>query len=60
MDNDTILRDQYRDCRALIMIINGNSQIISPIKSTYVIRPSIDSNENEYCWSDCQQQSDSH
>ena len=48
MDNDTILRDQYRDYHALIMIINGNSQIILPIKSTYV-RPSLFFNENEYC-----------
>ena len=34
--------------RALIMIINSNSYIISPIKSTYV-RPSLYFNENEYC-----------
>lgn len=45
--------------RALVMIINSSSQIISRIKSTYV-RPSLFFNENEYCRSDCQQHSDSH
>ena len=48
-----------RRYRELIMIIYSNSKIISPIKSTYV-GPSVDFKENEYCWSDCQQQSDSH
>ena len=45
--------------RALVMIINSSSQIISRIKSTYV-RPSLFFHENEYCRSDCQQHSDSH
>lgn len=34
--------------RALVMIINSSSQIISRINSTYV-RPSLFFNENEYC-----------